>query len=612
MSGERLPRGSVAGPVRVPVRVRIGVLVGSASGVALLALVAALVVVGSAPGAVPSGLQDAGAAVRWGVPVGRLVLDVCAVLTVGALLVAAVLHPAATHARRLAAWGAGLWATTAVLVAAGSAWEVTGLPPDRLPLGELVRAVTVLPPARALLLVAVLATPAALVAGRSRAPSAAPVALGLAVVALTPTLYVGHSAHLADDRTATGALVVHVVAATVWLGGLAGLAVLVRPFDPELPAAVERFSTLALGAYAALVASGTLVALAGLGTARSSWSSGYAALVGVKVALVVVLGAVGWAHRRWTIGRLRAGRPRAFVRLAAAELVLMGVALGSAVALSRTPGATAGGLPPVPRGSLAAGGDLAGLVAAWRPEPVVGTAVVLGVVVLVRGALAETAGRRGASGSRPRAVPQAAVLGPLAGGLVALAVLGLPVADAVGPLVGALAVQHLVLLLVVPALAVAGRGRDSRLRSAPGADPTAGLAALVGVVLVVAVGPVRDVVASTPAAHVASLAVALVGGVVLHRAVLERAAGAREPVLVLAVLVLAAAGVVVGVTGAPRDLTAPGLVGTAGAGALADPLLAAGLLCAAAVVLGTVAQLALAGLRHVPNAGARPGGGRSG
>ncbi len=65
------------------------------------------------------------------------------------------------------------------------------------------------------------------------------------------------------------------------------------------------------------------------------------------VAALVVLGWAGWAHRRRTIRAVAAGRPRAFLALAAAELVLMAGAAGLAVGLSATPP------PPQPEHAVA-------------------------------------------------------------------------------------------------------------------------------------------------------------------------------------------------------------------------------------------------------------------
>ena len=65
-------------------------------------------------------------------------------------------------------------------------------------------------------------------------------------------------------------------------------------------------------------------------------TTGYFLLIWGKVLILVALGGFGYAHRR----RILAGglqRPGAFARLAAVEVGVMGLAIGLAVALGRTP-----------------------------------------------------------------------------------------------------------------------------------------------------------------------------------------------------------------------------------------------------------------------------------
>ncbi|MGH8826183.1 MAG: cytochrome c oxidase assembly protein, partial [Jiangellaceae bacterium] len=76
------------------------------------------------------------------------------------------------------------------------------------------------------------------------------------------------------------------------------------------------------------------------------FTTAYGLMVLGKIALLVVLGCFGAAHRNRTLRELDAGRPAAFRRLAAGEAVIMAVTIGLAVALSRTP-------PPVPDNPVA-------------------------------------------------------------------------------------------------------------------------------------------------------------------------------------------------------------------------------------------------------------------
>ncbi|GAA2721573.1 copper resistance D family protein [Cellulomonas aerilata] len=603
--------------------------------VALVVLVAALVAAGSTPQASPFGLADAGPVVRWGLPVARLMVDLCAVVTVGGLLVASVLVPGshaagvvggpADRAGRSAAGWSVLWSASALLAAALTAWEVAGLPPDQVRAGDLPALVWALPPGRALATTAVLAAtlPALVLRRRTRGRDAA--ALVLALVALTPPVYTGHAAHVGQD-VATGALVVHVAAASVWLGGLAGLALHVRQ-DPLLATAATRFSAVALGAFAALAVSGGLVAAASLGPPSARWTSPYAGLVLVKVGCAVALGLVGWAHRRRTLVRLRAGRPGAFVRLVAAELVLMGATVGIAVALSRTPGATGSGLLERPRRSAGPGGlaehvSLGDLLTDWRPEPVLTTATLVGLVALRRwrrpGPVASAVTTTGPSVGARRTAATC-----LAAGLLILTA-GLPTTYDGHPLVGVQGWQLVVLLLAVPALLVAG-GVDAALRSpaprsrssaASGAaggrapwrtasDPATGFLVVLVATVAVLASPVRVLSAAGPG-RVVTLVLVAAAGVVFTLSVWglgpggRRPVARRAPVLALTVLFLGAFGalLVSGAAGAGA-WTAADLSDPAGLGPAGDPRAAGWVLCSSAAVLAVAAAVVLhRQLRH--------------
>lgn len=314
--------------------------------VALLLMVTALLLGGGRPAAVPTGPSDAGPVTAWGLPVARLLFDLCAIAGVGCLLTGAVLVPrsdagqlvpAAASAVRAASRWALAWAATAVLLLVLTLSEVSGVPAARVLSSDATGSLWSLLPARALLATSLLALVVAGSARRAVSTDGARVTLALALLALTPTLYTGHSSQGADHETATASLVVHVVAGTVWIGGLLGLAVYLRDSHELLARAAARFSALALACFTALTASGLLAAYARLGASPSAWVSSYGVILGLKAIALVALGAIGWQHRRRALGLLAAGYPHAFGRLAAGELVVMAAAVGLAVALSRTP-----------------------------------------------------------------------------------------------------------------------------------------------------------------------------------------------------------------------------------------------------------------------------------
>lgn len=163
----------------------------------------------------------------------------------------------------------------------------------------------------------------------------AEVLLLLALLALVPPLLTGHAAGAGSHEVAQAALVAHVLAAVLWVGGLAGLLVL-RSRD-ELLRTASRFSTLALGCAVAVGVSGVVGAYVRLEDLSQWWGSGYGALLLVKTALFSLLVVAGHRHRRKTLQALGGGNPRSFRRLALGEVVVMAFAFGLAVALSRTP-----------------------------------------------------------------------------------------------------------------------------------------------------------------------------------------------------------------------------------------------------------------------------------
>ena len=133
----------------------------------------------------------------------------------------------------------------------------------------------------------------------------------------------------------------HLVGATMWVGGLIVLVTLHRTLGHGLAVVASRYSTLALWSYVAVGTSGVVAAT----TRLAAWSDllmPYGVLLVAKAVLFVALGAAGWWHRRSTLADLDAGLSgRAFLRLAVAEVALMGAAFGIATALSRS-------APPVP------------------------------------------------------------------------------------------------------------------------------------------------------------------------------------------------------------------------------------------------------------------------
>ena len=162
----------------------------------------------------------------------------------------------------------------------------------------------------------------------------------LAVAGLYPMSSQGHASGAEGHSAAMSALFLHVMFASIWLGGLLTIVLTRSAFDANrLGVVLRRYSTLAMVCFVVVAASGFVSAQLSVETVPNLLTP-YGILVLVKAGSLLALGLVGAVHRRFTIERML--RPDArgttwFWWLVAAELAFMGVASGVAAALGRTP-----------------------------------------------------------------------------------------------------------------------------------------------------------------------------------------------------------------------------------------------------------------------------------
>ncbi|MFL5841007.1 MAG: copper resistance D family protein, partial [Thermoleophilaceae bacterium] len=135
--------------------------------------------------------------------------------------------------------------------------------------------------------------------------------------------------------------ILHVVAAAIWVGGVASLALVaplvVRPLDPAatraaLAAMARRFAPLAIGAVALLGATGLIRAVGELDAVSQLWATGYGRALIAKTALLAVALVFVALNRERVTG---ASMARAIRPELAVLLVLLGVV---AVLTGLTPG----------------------------------------------------------------------------------------------------------------------------------------------------------------------------------------------------------------------------------------------------------------------------------
>jgi cytochrome c oxidase assembly factor CtaG/putative copper export protein len=371
----------------------------AAPAAAVLVMLLALMLGGGSPEPVAPGLPDPGLLTAWGLPLVRLVFDLCAVAVIGALVTALLLPEAgfaqwAPRALRATAWSAAAWSVSAAALLLLTISDVLGASPAAVFGSDgFTGYAWQLAQGRGLLLVVAAGIVLAAYSRWTSTRAGVALLLVVAVVGMLPVLFSGHSAAASDHDLATSSLVLHVVAASVWVGGLAGVLLLLRRDPQVLGKVVPRYSVLALVCFGAVAFSGLLNAWVRTSGDLGLWAdSGYGALLAVKIAALVALGFFGWSHRRRSVGDVAAGRPRAFARLATVEVLVMAATIGVAVALSRTPppaGATAE-IPSHGTGHPTLGADvdpftLSRIFTEWRPDAISLVLIVVAIAAYVAG-----------------------------------------------------------------------------------------------------------------------------------------------------------------------------------------------------------------------------------
>jgi putative copper resistance protein D len=288
--------------------------------------------------------------------------------------------------------------------------------------------------------------------------------LPLALLSLMPLALTGHSSTGGDHDLATNSLILHLVAATLWMGGLFAVVGYTFSGGRYAELAVRRFSRIAFWALIVVGVSGVINALV-----RMDWnqlfSETYGWLVFGKIMALIVLGGFGAVHRKQIIRRLSDGPVgRAiFVRFAAVELLVFGATFGLAVGLSRTPPPAEGSLPSITK--VALGFDLpepasvGRIFTDWRFDLIYGTAAIVLAIVYLRGVIRLR--RRGDSWPIGRTVSW------LAGCAVLLFVTSSGMGMYSAAMFSIHMIEHMVLSMLVPVLLVLGGPVTLALRALP-------------------------------------------------------------------------------------------------------------------------------------------------
>ncbi|MCM0620214.1 cytochrome c oxidase assembly protein [Nocardioides bruguierae] len=335
------PRGPVAGAL---------VIAG------LLVLWLTLELAGGAPVPAPEGLPDPGPLTGWGLPIVTYAAMLVGLVVVGSLLVPLLALPspsteltgrsvrAVLTVRRLAP----VWAVLALVELVLTWSDQFAIPVSGFSWRAVQGFALEVDQGQALLVQAGLALVVAVAARFVFSVHASVWVLVIALVALLPPAFTGHSSASGSHDTAIVSLVVHVGAVGLWTGGVVALWWYLADRPRPRAVAARRFSSLAAWCFFVVAVTGVVNAAVRIATFSGWFTSDYGRAALVKVLLLVLLGVVAARARALVHTRVAAAAAegedaatsaawRPLVTLTGIELSLMAAAVGLGVALSRTP-----------------------------------------------------------------------------------------------------------------------------------------------------------------------------------------------------------------------------------------------------------------------------------
>ncbi|ORA82738.1 cytochrome c oxidase assembly protein [Mycobacterium malmoense] len=452
-----------------PPLIGVAVLAGcTAAGIGALSLAGALTA---------TGLPDPGPATTLGLPFVRAAGEVAAVLAVGSFLFAAFLVPpqssgvldaAGYRALRLGTVASGVWAVCAALLVPLTISDVSGHPlTDHLNPVTIWSLAGLITTASAWRWTAFLAAAVTLASLSVLRWSWTPLLLAGSLVTLIPLGLTGHSSAGGSHDLATNSLLIHLVAAGLWAGGLLALLAHALRNGEHTGLAARRFSMIAVWCWAAMALSGLMNALVRV-LPSDLLTTGYGRLVVAKFVALCALGVLGWRQRRSAVAALQA-EPEArgaLVRLALIEAAVFGLTFGVAVGLGRTaPPPPPIRLPSIPEAEIGYDFDgpptVARILFDWRFDLIFGTAAIVLAALYVAAVLRLR--RRGDHW------PPGRTLAWLLGCLALLFVTSSGVGRYMPAMFSMHMVAHMGLSMLVPILLVLGGPVSLALRALPAA-----------------------------------------------------------------------------------------------------------------------------------------------
>jgi putative copper resistance protein D len=323
--------------------------IGTSAGVLPLLGIGALLAVLTAVALLTLTAGDSGLVNLYGLTVVRVLGEIGSVLTVGSLLFAAfmvapqrsgTLEAGGYAALRTASWSATLWCLAALVAVPFNEADAINKPVSEVLRSDLlITLFRELEQPKAWLLTSFVALVVAVGCRFALTWGMTATLFVVALFGLTPVAVTGHSSAGGQHDLATNSLLFHLVAASMWVGGLVALLMFGRRVTsgPALKLAAVRFSATALACWIIMAGSGVINAWVRL-PVSDLFTTSYGLLVVGKIGALVVLGCFGFMQRQKGVRRIvEGGTGGVLVRLAAVEVVVMFATIGLAAALARTP-----------------------------------------------------------------------------------------------------------------------------------------------------------------------------------------------------------------------------------------------------------------------------------
>ncbi|MDO5726697.1 MAG: cytochrome c oxidase assembly protein, partial [Bowdeniella nasicola] len=329
-----------------------------------ITLVVALLSLAASGATAPTPPLDPGVIARWSLPLLTLVVRMAAVITIGAMTMCAlVLPPPVRQNRRRTiaaddrAWlraaavgrvAAIIWALSQLMhvVIEYSVTSMRPLTSDTFG-AELWLFLTEVDLGIAYLWATLLTAVAAILVVLATHDTSAAWAGTICLVSLVPLALTGHAAGAAAHDLAVSAMLMHLVAVAMWMGGLLLFLIVAPVIGASLAAAASRYSQIALWCFVITLVSGICAAWIRLNSPIELLTTAWGLVLSGKILAMIALGLAGWWHRHSTLPQLHTTSPKAqaFWRFAGGEVLIMGATMALAITLSSS-------APPIPQSPI--------------------------------------------------------------------------------------------------------------------------------------------------------------------------------------------------------------------------------------------------------------------